>query len=231
MLQLHSLRLGVLTTSLFLFSSGVFAETRQCGVPNITVTNRQAEQTELVCRAVQQATTLFKVCSIPAISEPVRIDVVGSMKTGCVGLYHCNAGLIEVLSIPELEKRRQTDGAFGFLPTDAFFQSLVVHELSHAATTDLPCPFESCVLANEYIAYVMQVMSLDPEFRLLFEANSGMEAEVSLEEINPAILFMAPSVFAQKAWAHFSQREDPCDYIDQLMNGETFIDHDLFYVE
>jgi len=230
-MELQRSKIAVVVAGLTLLALPAHGETRVCDAANVAVTYQQEEHAELACSAVQKATALFNDCGIPSLSNPIRVDVVEDLKKGCLGLYHCGEGIVEVLSPFVLQDRGEPDGVFAHLSTDSYFQSLVVHELAHAATDGLPCPFEGCLAGVEYIAYAMQVMSLSQEDQLVFEENLEMDQLISSDELNPIILFMAPDLFAQKVWAHFSQRDDSCGFIGQLVSGDFFFDHELYYEE
>jgi len=103
-----------------------------------------------------------------------------------------------------------------------------VHELTHAASDVVPRPFENCVATDEYIAYAMQVMSLTPEARAVFEARTRYDRKISRDELSPMILYMAPDLFTRKAWNHFSQRDDPCGFIRQLADKTILLDRERF---
>ena len=127
-----------------------------------------------------------------------------------------------------MQVRREEGDAFSHLGLEEYFHSVVVHELTHAAADGMPCPYQACVAAAEYIAYVLQVMSLDPDEQAAFEANSAINRRISTDELSPIILYMAPDLFSQKALAHFSQRDDPCGYIGQLVDGAIIINTERF---
>lgn len=219
----------VAAASLTLLGSLANADMMACrDTPSVTVSFQEPEHAGLVCTAVKQAANLFESCNVPPLSHPVHIELVEDINAHCVGLYHCGEDLIELLSPPLMQIRRAPDGAFFHLDRDAYFQSVVVHELSHAAMDRVSCPFENCVVSTEYISYAMQVMSLDPDAQALFEQRSNLDRRVSVDEISAMILYMAPHLFAQKAWAHLSQREDACGYIAHIVDGSILLDHEHF---
>ena len=223
------MRAGVVwTLGLVCLASPVWPETVLCEETNVSVSARRSENAEMACAAVKHAEALFAQCEMPPLDDPLRIEIVDEMSAGCVALYHCGEGLIEVLEPPLMEKRRSSGDAFAFLAIESYFPSAIVHELSHTLFDDVPCPFESCVSANEYVAYAMQIMSLTPEQQAEFTANSDLDERVSRDELSSVILFMAPSVFARKSWAHLSQRDDPCAYIGQILEGSILLDYDRF---
>jgi hypothetical protein len=221
---------GIAASMLLLAAYPSWAEMTSCGVPNVKVAFEKSDMAAevLVCEAVQEAVTLFDECGLPAFSRPIQITVVDELSEGCVALYHCGEDLIELLSASMTQERRDPESAFQHLSPSDFFQSVVVHELAHAATDDLPCPLASCITADEYIAYAMQVMSLDPKARLAFESQFTFERPVSADELSLIMLLVAPHLFSQKVWAHLSERDDQCEYIGQLMDRSILLDRDRF---
>ena len=85
-------------------------------------------------------------------------------------------------------------------------------------------PVQNCLTSSEYVAYAMQVMSLPPQYRAAFAEDSGIEEPAGRDEISAITLLMAPDVFAQKAWAHFSQRPDGCAHVAGMMAGDFYLD-------
>jgi len=210
---------GIFACCITALSYAASAETVSCGDTGVSVTFQQAEHADLVCEAAEQADALFRQCNVSPALQPVQIDIVEDLQSGCVAIYHCGEYNIQIISPRLMQERRDADGAFIDLSIDQYFKSVVVHELTHAANDDLPCPYEGCVATDEYMAYSMQVMSLDRQAQLRFEERSGIDRRVSSDELSPIMLFMAPDLFAQKAWAHLSQRNDACDYIGDLNEG------------
>lgn len=216
------------STILIWLAFPLHAETVSCKNSVVSVNTQQTEYAELTCKAAEQAEALFELCNVPSLSNPVAIDIVEELEPECAGLYHSDCDWIEVLAPPLIEAFLVSDNAFGFLSIEEFFQSIVVHELTHAALDDIPCPFEKCVVANEYVAYAMQIMSLTPDAQFAFVAQAGLDQPISLYEFHPVIFFMAPDLFSQKVWTHLSQREDRCGFIGQITSGTILLDQEEF---
>lgn len=53
--------------------------------------------------------------------------------------------------------------ALAIISDYAFFESVILHELAHAALDDMPCSFPSCIVGQEYIAYAMQITRHEAE--------------------------------------------------------------------
>ena len=204
------------------------AATLTCETSFVSVDYRQFEHAKLVCSSVEVAVSLFDQCNMPLLSSPLKIQLVDNLDGGCVGLYHCGQDLIEVLEPSLMASKRDPDGAFAFLPVTEFFRSTIVHEFAHAVTHRSPCPFGTCLIRDEYVAYAMQVMSLTMEQQAQFAAIAGLDRKISRDELSIIGLFMAPHLFSQLVWTHLTQRDDPCRFIGQLSKGEVLLDRERF---
>lgn len=206
----------------------VWAETTICKGTDVTVSTPTLVSADLACEAVKQAEILFSRCDLPSLTDPLKIEIVSDLKPACVAVYHCGTDRIEILELSSMEARRSSKSDFSSLSAEDYFQSVVVHELSHVLFDDTPCPFASCPATNEYFAYVMQVMSLTPSERTAFAENAALEKRISRDELNLMILLMAPDRFAQKAWAHVLQQENPCAFVRQVLDGKVLLDRERF---
>jgi hypothetical protein len=207
------------------------AELVFCDGVDVSVIASNAEDARLTCAAAARARALFETCNVPTITRPLTIEVIedtDAIDAGCFGLYHCGQDRIEVLAPATMADKRQKDGFLATLPGDRFFQSIVAHELTHAAIEDAPCPFTACLIGNEYVAYVMQIMSWTQEQRRRLAAHAGLDRQISRDELNPALYFLAPERFAVKAWMHFTQRDDPCGFLGQVVDGTVLLDRERF---
>jgi len=218
-------------TVLSLITSPAFSAPLSCDTPNIRVTAQNPTHAALACNAAKRAQTIFKICNLPALSTPTEIGIVDDLIADCLGVYHCRDNAIDVLSPTILQERGKPDGVFAHLTVPAFFQSIVVHELAHAATKDMPCPFDVCNVGAEYVAYAMQIMSLDKAGRRAFERATDMETEIAAGDLNRFILLMVPEVFAQNVWTHLSQQDAPCAYIAEIISGEVVLDQQNYDLE
>ena len=222
-------RLSVKTIILLLVAWPAQAGQIFCDGLNTSVIASDAKDARLACDAVARATTLFEGCNIPALTRPLKIEVIDQIDEGCFGLYHCGADWIELLAPSAMAAKRQPNGIYTDLPIDRFFQSIAVHELTHAAMEDAPCPFPACLVRDEYAAYVMQMMSLTPGQRhQLAERTDLVGRRISRDELNSIMYFMAPERFAVKAWMHFTQRDEPCGFLGQLVDGTVLLDRERF---
>lgn len=201
------------------------AEVLSCdGIP-VTVSAPDLALAEQTCRAAARTLPLMAQCGV-VLSHPQDVEVmeVFPEPRDCMGIYHCGANRIEILSPASIERLRRDDSAFHSIPTAIYFDSILAHELAHAAYDGVPCPYPDCLVTSEYVAYAMQVDSLPPPYRTIFEADVALRDRLSRYEISAIVLLMAPDQFARNVWAHFSQREDGCAYVADMMRADFYLD-------
>lgn len=201
------------------------AEVLSCEGTRVTVKAPNFALAEQTCQAAIRTLPLLAECGV-VLSQPLNIEIIEAMpgSPGCMGVYHCGENSIQVLSPSAMKSLRLDESAFSLIPTPIYFESVLAHELAHAAYDAVPCPFTNCLVTSEYVAYAMQVYSLPLPERRLFEADVAMENMVSRYEISSIGLFMAPNQFARNVWAHFSQRVDGCTYVSDMMAANFYID-------
>ncbi|MHA3978375.1 DUF6639 family protein [Halovulum sp. GXIMD14794] len=202
-------------------AGALHAAERQCSA-GITAQAGTGVLAERVCEAVSRVAPTLEACGV-APDQSIDIVLVDALEAGCVGVYHCGERRIEALSPNALDDSRSRDGAFSSVSLGSYFDSVIAHELAHAAYDSVPCPLKTCRVTAEYIAYAMQVLSLPIADRTAFEAGIP-DLEVSRSDFSTVLLGLSPERFAQDAWRHFSNHPRGCDYIRSLIAGEDFLD-------
>lgn len=194
-----------------------------CPDPTFTVTADDPAVATRACTAAGHAQSTLATCGF-TIDRPVAIAIKDKLSTeNCLGIYHCGEDRIEVLA-PTALSHHVKDGPFAALDRAAYWASVIVHEIAHAAYDRVKCPFSACVGTAEYFAYTTQIASLpDPEQRI-FERLTAVEGKVSRDRISGIVAMMAPDRFAGLAWAHLNQRPDRCDYLRLIMDGRIYFD-------
>lgn len=196
-----------------------------CEGSGVTVASDRPELVERICRAAEDSTALLAECGLQVPGE-IEIGIVGELPFGCLGLYHCNAARIDVLDPDAFVSAVAPEGPFFAVSTEALYDSIVVHEMAHAAYDDGNCPFATCPVAAEYIAYVMQVRSLPDSDRDAFEAATQIDTSSARSYLSATMLAMSPQRFAAAAWAHFLRQASPCGYIEAIAAGDVVLDRE-----
>lgn len=209
--------------SLFLFlPTALAAQTMTCPDPRFSVTGDDTF-TARVCDVAQKAADSLSACNLP-ITRPVEIEITRDIQDNCVGLYHCGKDRIEILHPETLSTQIDESALFSNLDTLEYFDSILFHELVHAAYDEVPCPFPSCTATSEYLAYALQIGALGDEARRRIDLGPVPEDPVSPQRFSAIMAFWAPDRFAVNAWAHLMQRPDPCAYVGRIVAGEILFD-------
>ncbi len=205
--------------------AGTAAETMRCSASEVLITGGDAGTRQRVCETIWREAPRLADCNVP-IPEEIELRILPELPDEYFALSHVNLALIEILSPDLMAEVRRPEHAVAIVPDAEFFDSIVVHELTHAAYTRLRCPFRSCVATAEFASSVMQLRSFPNDIRAAFEAAPSFDRKIAREELNATYYALAPDRFAQKAWLYFAQQEDGCELIGKIMSGEVFFDGD-----
>ncbi|KUF11557.1 DUF6639 family protein [Pseudoponticoccus marisrubri] len=204
---------------------GTASETLCPGI-DIRVTTQDVGLAGRTCRAAGAAIETFAACG-HSLDTGLSITILDRLDPVCLGLFHCGTDRIEVLSPAAIATTRRPDGIFAHVPAERMFDSIVLHEMTHALYDGTPCPFRHCVATSEYLAYAFQIDALSPEDRAPIAARMDLAQPVKRDAINAMLLMLAPDRFALNAWAHLEQRADRCAWIDGILQGGIVFDHAL----
>ncbi|MEL6958768.1 MAG: DUF6639 family protein [Pseudomonadota bacterium] len=197
-----------------------------CSNPLFEVDAPTAALARQICADAATANAQLRDCEI-TLNRTITLAVVDTLPDNCFGQFHCGTDRIEIAPPADIEGILSSDSIYRALPPDTFYRSLIVHEVTHAATDAMPCPFENCIVGQEYLAYAMQFLSLPGGDRdNLIEER--FQRTISRDELNVPILFLAPEIFGQKVWLHFSQQDDPCHFASQIATGTVLLDMERF---
>ena len=197
----------------------------QCSEPGISVVGDRADAPH-ICELASRAIAELATCSVP-LDRPILIEIFDTLPDGRIGQYHPGEDRIDLLSPGAAQAGLETGAPMSLLDPDAFQYSILVHELTHAALDDMPCPFPSCYATQEYVAYAMQMRSLSADARATLLTRPEFNRPIAADEINQPVVLFAPDVFMQKAWLHFSQQADPCGFIAEVASWQYLFDREM----
>jgi len=206
------------------FATQVIGQETLCSDERFVVASEDDTFTAMLCEAASAATERLATCNID-VPTPILFQHNNNLGQGCLGLYHCGQSTIELRDPAAMAQMLPEDSPFQGVGQSALFASVVAHELTHAAYDLAPCHFDGCLATAEYLAHAMQVWTMPPADQAIFANNLRYDHQISHDEINGMIAVLAPEIFAQKAWLHFIQRPDPCDYAAQIMRGHIHFEH------
>lgn len=156
------------------------------------------------------------------LSRPVTIrlaDRIEGTPDGCIAAFDSGRGDLRILTPDCLSELDAGFGSFLDLPVDALFDSLIVHELTHAAVDQSSADIEPT--AHEYLAYALQLDSLPAVERQMLLGKTTVTGPVELDHLDPLLLWVHPVGFAVRAWRHFDAEPDKPAAVARILSGET----------
>lgn len=195
-------------------------DTLQCAANDFTVTAKDANDLARTCKAADKGIHLLEGCGL-AQRQPVEIEIVSKIDVAgaedCVGRYECGTNRIKIVGPASLRNVLSDKNPFYVLSSNEYFESIVVHEVSHAIFDQNT---EGRGLAEfEYVAYAMQFLSLSGTSRKRVISQIPENEVVDLAELNDFLAASAPIRFGAKAWVHFSKSDNGCAFVTSLVSG------------
>lgn len=221
MISFQALASGAVVV-IFIGQSGP-AETRLCGAVPVTFQTNDNELANRACHALDQAQPQFQACGL-LDKTPQNVDIAimdWTTNMTCLGLYHCDTGQIRLISPDQFAKVLPPDSPFLAIPELQLFDSLVIHEMTHALLfMNHARPWRSFA-AQEYVAYAMQLQFLQPESQAELLTSVNVKRPVRLETLSEKTLMFEPEEFAIGAWQHFETNGHGCDFVRRILNDDV----------
>ena len=197
-----------------------------CEGANVSVTAPTLPLAHSVCDSVEETLSLLGQCDL-ALSDRVKITILDDLPNvshACFGFYECDSNRILIRSPESIARVSGQSALYVGLDANTVFDSIVSHEVSHAAFAQSACRDAECLANHEYVAYVMQMWSLPPAIRGEIVERFGQVEPVDPMRINELIAVMAPAKFAALAWQHFNEDGNGCDFIQDLATGRVSLE-------
>lgn len=196
-----------------------------CPNPMISVVAEDPDLSAQVCAIVDSVRPNLAQCGLNQ-TAPLTIEVADEPlfihgDAPCLGLFDCAGSRIMVSHPDQLGDILGPDHPFAEIPAADLFASLIAHELSHAFLDQNLGGAELPGAAHEYLAYAMQFGVLPPDVRQRLLDARPINRPIETVELNDTLALGAPSVFALKAWRHFSTPGNGCDFVGKLIRGEV----------
>lgn len=205
-----------------ILASAAYAEPLPCDNPLILVDSEYPVLHKRVCAAVSVALPKLEACYLKQ-NRPIEFgfgDEISQAGISCLGLYHRGEDRIDLLT-PEGFGQAHLQSEFcDSMTMDEHYDSIVVHELTHALLDQSPWQSVARRVDHEYIAYAMQIENMIEPSRGLFIANIGLNGPIEVGYLNEFTLDISPSMFAATAWLHFSSPGNGCEFVGQIVRGE-----------
>ena len=193
----------------------------QCAGPDVEVTAELPEDRAATCAAASWALEQLGRCDLSlgtTLHISIQDHVRQTLGRPVFGLYDPYRKRV-LVTRPSNVRALVEDTPYASLRADAFYKSLVIHEVVHGVLhQNLTRPAMSHA-AYEYPAYALQIESLPPDVRDAFLQSFDATALRSATVFNDAVLMFDPYFFAARAYYHFKAAADGCEYLRELTGG------------
>lgn len=180
----------------------------------------------LICRASARVRDFFTRYGIdPGAAIQVRLAAQESVQAPRhLGLYDLRHRQITLLPYEHARDRMIPDMLFGETIDEALYTSVVAHELAHAIADRHFRHRPASRVAQEYIAYTVQLSTLESSMRRGILSRFDQTAFADIDEMSTTYYALDPSGFGIKAFLHFRQLDDPGAFLHGLLSGEIHSD-------
>jgi hypothetical protein len=205
-----------------LVCSTAHAEPLPCDEPMILVDTDDRGLFQRVCDVAMEALPRLETCHLRQ-QQPIVFrfeEYISSSNAACLGLYHHGKNRIDLLTPEAFRSAHTLSDYCSVVPEAEHYDSIIVHELTHALLDQSPCRESACRIDQEYIAYAMQIDVMPKPVRDQFLSSVRVTAPVEVGQINEFILDFSPSSFAAAAWLHFTSSEHGCEFVGSIVRGE-----------
>lgn len=200
--------------------------TLQCPNAKISVTANTAATAQRVCETVTQALPALSACHLP-LQRQFHIQVVKNLSHplsgNCLAIADCTDQIIKITAPDALPGVLKPSSVYTLFPTEALFDSLLVHELTHLLISQQPDPPRT-VTDHEYMAYVMQMQTLPPHLRQNILDLIADSPQVQRQRLNVFLVLAKPLRFAAFAWKYHNTVGNGCDFFRRLLTHQDTLD-------
>ncbi len=200
-------------------------EPRPCpSVPSVHVAAADPHDADLACDGALAAVRFFEARGLRTFG-PLEVDVrtalppdVGAHAAGC---WRPAEGRAVILDGATFRRRRTWFG----VPIDArMYRSVAAHEVAHALAG---CNFAASrppVHAQEYVAYVVTLATMDAALReRVLRANPG-DGFATVSTIGELLYAFDTQRFGVESWRHYAKPEHGDAFLRRVLAGEALAD-------
>jgi hypothetical protein len=193
----------------------------QCPGIHIDSSVVTAAEKRLICRAANEVQGFFKSYGI-AQKARIRIHIASAdidPRLPHIGSYSAQRQTISILSQSQVQCLGDNSRLFGLPMDDTLYRSVVVHELAHAIADQNFGYEHPSLVAQEYVAYVAQLATLEPALREKILVANALPGYRDVDEMSCVYYAMDPSGFGIKAYRHFAALPHPGEFLRRWLSG------------
>ncbi len=201
------------------------ADELDCPGAPIFVTTRNGDMSAPdICAPAMWAHAVFARCGI-AQARQLTLEIVNRVThplgIPIIALFDASRWRIQISTYAVTQGLILPRSVYRQLPMRDVYDSLIVHEVTHAIFREHVGRRRLPVAAHEYVAYAIQVASMPAETRDVFLSSFPAQTPKNFAPFNEIYLGMSPLRFAANAYRHLFQNDLYCETIQQIASGNV----------
>jgi len=213
-----------------LWIAEVAASSAKCPNVDVKVYAELKEDITFVCTAAESTFSFLTKAGLNK-RMPIEVYIVEKMKelpfgNLYLGKYERRLKRVTVLSYNTCKRHYKGSCFCGLRFCRKLHSSFVVHEIAHAIAHANFNTETHNIAAEEYIAYTTQLALLPDDLRQEILTRINNEGFCHEREITSLFHDLNPSIFAVKAYRHFSRPENGTEFYMKLIYGKCKLDED-----
>jgi hypothetical protein len=176
----------------------------------------------LVCAGLQKAVDFFQGYGIPTrhLINVMVHDAAIENHVDHIGTYEPEHKRVDILSYEQARRRSEINPPFGEAMNEQMYVSFSAHEFAHAIAEQNFTYDSHSYVVQEYIAYVVQLATMDATLRDQILKRYRVTAFESFDDVSLIYYQLDPNAFGVKSFRHFRLQDDPATFINKLLAGE-----------
>jgi Family of unknown function (DUF6639) len=199
------------------------SEVVQCENLEISVDSSDNALAQHICQVAEQARDQLNACHLFQ-AEPVQIKITEQPRLNhfdCLGVFRCEDSVVEVIRPSRIPEVLVEDDPLILISENIVFDSVIVHELTHAFAHQTLTTRSGSVAQDEYLAYAMQFEFMPEDARNVMLETRSIATDVTLDSLNEMILMFAPTLFGLRAWTHFNYENNGCEFFQLILDDKV----------
>lgn len=218
--DLVALRLATAVLLLCVARLGDAAEFR-CGALDASVLAESARDAALACEGAAAAIDFLRSQGLDVAAD-VRIEIVPALTEDdngeAAGFFYAATGRVVILNRREFMRF----GTWMRAPvSDELYKGLVTHEVAHLIARRNFKTSRPTIQAQEYIAYVTTLATLESGQRELILSKFPGDGYETEQQMNTTIYLCDPMRFGVEAYRHFLKKGRNAGYFDAILTGRV----------
>jgi len=195
----------------------------KCSSQNVVVRSPVHSDAWIACEGARDAIEFLESygLDIPGdIEIELRTRLPAGISSSAAGCCIRSEFRVLILVYSEFKK---FETWFGVPIGSSLYRSVVSHEVAHVVADFNFTISEPSIQAQEYIAYITQFLTMEPELRDRVLADFSGKAFEGDWQMSKTIYMFDPMGFGIRAYLHFLNLIERNEYLHSILNGEALL--------